>query len=455
MTPERATPPNVFISYKSQDDSRNEWVERFCCDLRIKHGVDALLDTFEVDYGASFGDYMTSKIDRDCEAMLFVITPAAVEAVDQARAGGVHFEMQVASARRIREPEFRIIGIYREGDENSSYLKDHRYIDFRDDSRYDSQLGELARSLWGESRRPPLALRLFTQELELPVEIAAEVLRLRSESVGVRLAAAHALGEAGNRLAVPYMMGVAEDEAPDVRCAAIRALGAMKAHEVVPDLKALLADDHMDVRVAAIDALGAIGGSAARDAVIAALNSADDEVQDRARLILDDELGAACADVHAAFATEVLGARAEIGMLERKAALNALRLIGGEPAVKAIEEVLWDDHPTMAVEAAIALGDIGGAAAVGSLLSALHHRSPHVRAAACGALGTLRARAAVDALIARAIGDSTPVRIAAIGALGYIGGETAARALSRLQKDPDPQVAIAAAKALAYAWPRL
>lgn len=450
---DRTTPPKAFVSYKFQDATRNEWVHQFCCDLRTKYGIDALLDTFEVDYGESFSDYMTSRIDRDCDAMLFVITPAAVDAVDQAQVGGVHFEMQVANARRIREPEFRIIGIYREGNDNSSYLKDHRYIDFRDDVKYCTQLAELANSLWGRERRPPLAQRLSADDL--PVEVAAEVLRLRAESSDVRAEAADALGDAGDRLAVPYLIEASGDDAHEVRREVSRALGKLRDQEAVPTLASLLSDVHMDVRLAALEALGRVGGAAARNAVLAALFSSDSYVRDGAEDLLHGELRTPDPIDEAMLAAEVVGARNEVGLLERKGALNALRLIGDEAAVTAIVEVLRDDQPSMAVEAARALGDVGYGVPVAPLVEGLRHRSSHVRAAVCEALAKLRAHEALEALIAASSDGSRAVRVAAAEAMGQIGGEAAARALSRLQKDPDPQVAIAAAKALAYAWPRL
>jgi len=153
----KSNPPKVFISYKWQDEEHNAWVERFYADLRTKHGVDAQLDKYEVDFGESFSDYMTSRIAHECDAMLFVITPAAVQAVDESQSGGVHFEMQLANARRLREHDFRIIGIYREGNENTAYLHDHRYADFRDDSLYEQNLKELADSLWRQRSKPELA----------------------------------------------------------------------------------------------------------------------------------------------------------------------------------------------------------------------------------------------------------------------------------------------------------
>ena len=53
-------------AYKHQEQLRNLWVRQLCGDLRSRYGVDAKLDDFEVDYGQSFSDYMTSEIDREC-----------------------------------------------------------------------------------------------------------------------------------------------------------------------------------------------------------------------------------------------------------------------------------------------------------------------------------------------------------------------------------------------------
>lgn len=149
--------PKVFISYKWENKERLAWVDQFYKDLRTKHGIDAYLDPYEVDYGDSFSDYMQSKIGKECDVLLFIITPASVKAVDEGEGGAVKFEMQLANARRLAEPGFRIIGIYREGDANTNYLRDHRYADFREGVDYEKVLRSLADSLWGRMSKPPLA----------------------------------------------------------------------------------------------------------------------------------------------------------------------------------------------------------------------------------------------------------------------------------------------------------
>ena len=151
-------PLKVFVSYKREDLVRNAWVAKLTTDLRTA-GIDALLDIWEVRLGESFTDYMALRI-KDSDALLFVITETSVKAVESPAFGALKFELQMALARRIAGESFRLIGLYREGPAPPVHLRDNRYVDFRDDSRYDSALTELIRDLLGVSDRPPLTRRI-------------------------------------------------------------------------------------------------------------------------------------------------------------------------------------------------------------------------------------------------------------------------------------------------------
>jgi CRP-like cAMP-binding protein len=145
-------PIRVFISYKHQDEVRNQWVDKLYKDLRAL-GIDAKLDRYEVAPGQSFSEYMTSGI-READYVLFIITPRSVKAVEKGK-GALAFEMQISNARRLAsKSDFRIIPIFREGRATSTYLSDHRYLDFRDDTKYESQLVELIKWLKGEIKPP-------------------------------------------------------------------------------------------------------------------------------------------------------------------------------------------------------------------------------------------------------------------------------------------------------------
>jgi hypothetical protein len=148
-------PVKVFISYKHQNKERNQWVENLYKDLRSA-GIDAKLDTYEVAPGESFSDYMTHEI-RQCDYVLFIVTPKAVKAVESG-SGALAFEMQISNARHLAKKDgFRIIPIFREGKATSTYLSDHRYLNFRDNSEYDAKLAELIQWLSGDVQAPILS----------------------------------------------------------------------------------------------------------------------------------------------------------------------------------------------------------------------------------------------------------------------------------------------------------
>lgn len=149
----------IFISYKWGSDEHNAWVERLYKSLRYR-GIDAKLDKFEVPPGGSFSDYMTRGV-READYVLFIVNEAAVQAVENG-SGALAFEMQIANARRLAaKGPFSIIPILREGNHSSTYLSDHRYIDFRDNATFEESLTELIRWLNDEIIAPDLGVNVW------------------------------------------------------------------------------------------------------------------------------------------------------------------------------------------------------------------------------------------------------------------------------------------------------
>jgi hypothetical protein len=150
-------PIKVFIAYKWEDDVHNAWVEKLATDLR-KRGIDALWDKWEVRLGDSFTDYMNRISEAD--VFLFVMTTRSVAAIETPKpdGGAIKFEVELALARKQAGEEMRLIPIYREGPKTASYLQNHRYADFRNDSKYEENLEQLIGDLFGKARRPPLVL---------------------------------------------------------------------------------------------------------------------------------------------------------------------------------------------------------------------------------------------------------------------------------------------------------
>jgi hypothetical protein len=145
----------VFVSYKWESKQHSSWVENFATGLRAR-GIEALLDQWEVKLGESFTDYMQEHIST-ADIILFVITPKAVEAAEapKGKGGALKFEVQMMNARRIAEGT-RIIGVYRAGDRPPHYLRDHRYVDFRDDAEFESSLQILVDDILGRSGPPKM-----------------------------------------------------------------------------------------------------------------------------------------------------------------------------------------------------------------------------------------------------------------------------------------------------------
>lgn len=151
----KAKSPMAFISYKWESESHLEWVRTLASDLR-QRGVDAKLDQWEVRPGDSFTEYMQRNVSA-ADVILFVITEEAVRAAEapEGQGGALKFEVQMMNARRIAEGT-RIIGLYRSGDRPPHYLRDHRYIDFRDDATYPQGLQVLVDTIHGRGGAPPV-----------------------------------------------------------------------------------------------------------------------------------------------------------------------------------------------------------------------------------------------------------------------------------------------------------
>jgi hypothetical protein len=136
--------PRVFVSYKHDNSKHSTWVRQFTTDLIKNHGINCLLDQFDLDYGDSIQDYM-QRIETEATHVLLIITPECVSAIRDS-AGGVAFEAQLAAVLRDQR-RIRMIPVLREGAETPSYVRSHLYIDFRDDDLYFDMLKRLADSI--------------------------------------------------------------------------------------------------------------------------------------------------------------------------------------------------------------------------------------------------------------------------------------------------------------------
>lgn len=101
---------------------------------------------------------------------------------------------------------------------------------------------------------------------------------LNDADVGMRTTAIDALAQIGDNRAVPELVKIVESGDERLREAAVIALGEMKSREATPALSRLLTDNDLSLREAAVNALGAIGDAQAVDGLLDSLRDEDQSV---------------------------------------------------------------------------------------------------------------------------------------------------------------------------------
>jgi len=126
---------DAFISYFSGD---RPFVQKLEQDLRLR-GAHIWRDEREIDVG----DSMSEKIQNgltDSYAFIIVLSPEAITRP------WVNEELRAAYAQRLAG-NFKILPVLHQECDIPPFLGDYKYADFRDDRRYEEQLGILERAI--------------------------------------------------------------------------------------------------------------------------------------------------------------------------------------------------------------------------------------------------------------------------------------------------------------------
>jgi HEAT repeat protein len=206
----------------------------------------------------------------------------------------------------------------------------------------------------------------------------AELLQqLADEKRQVREAAAWALGEMGDKRAVPHLIQALNDESAKVREAATWAL-CIGDEQAVPHLIQVLDDKRWEMRAQAVEALGRIGDKSALPHLIRALNDRKSAVRMQAASVLG-QLGDARVVPHL---VQALDSNKDRVLLKIGWALGRLGALS--ELARALEDRRWQVREA----AVIGLGEIGKKA-VPHLRRALDDQLQEVREKAALALGRL------------------------------------------------------------------
>ena len=200
--------PKVFISYSHDSPEHRRWVSELGAQLR-HNGVDAILDQWDLGPGDDVTRFMERGI-VDSDRVLVVCTEQYVRKAS-AGEGGVGYERMIVTAQLVQDlGTDKFIPVIRQAsgqEKTPTFLGTRVYIDFRNDSQFESEFDKLIHELHRVPviEKPPLGKNPFaklpsgqeapssegldTQLLEIPEQV---------ESASDAYAAAVKLARAGD-----------------------------------------------------------------------------------------------------------------------------------------------------------------------------------------------------------------------------------------------------------------
>jgi hypothetical protein len=140
--------PKVFISYSHDSPEHKAWALRLATSLRAV-GIDTVLDQWDLRAGQDMTEFMAKGISA-ADRVVMICTEAYVTKAEEGR-GGVGYERLIVTAEVVAAIDtIKFIPIVRNNPglrKVPIHLGSRAYIDFSDDSHYDTKLEELAREI--------------------------------------------------------------------------------------------------------------------------------------------------------------------------------------------------------------------------------------------------------------------------------------------------------------------
>ena len=149
--------PQCFIGYSWDSPEHSEWVKTLAMRLRDS-GVNAVLDQFYLHPGADLSKFMEASI-RDSRFVLLVCTPSFADKANSGVGGG-GYEKKIITGEVLTNEghETKFVPLLRAGDPKEalpSYLKNRIFVDFRDNTKFESNLEVLVRLIHEEPLNSP------------------------------------------------------------------------------------------------------------------------------------------------------------------------------------------------------------------------------------------------------------------------------------------------------------
>jgi hypothetical protein len=138
---------SVFISYARESSEHLAWVTHLAARLEVLPDFVVVVDRYDLHAGKDLTHFMERGVAAD--RVVVVVTPQYVQKARDRR-GGVGYESSIISADVLRDQlSGRVVPALRVGDELPDFLKSKVFVDFRDDSAFETSLDDLTAALCG------------------------------------------------------------------------------------------------------------------------------------------------------------------------------------------------------------------------------------------------------------------------------------------------------------------
>lgn len=145
---------SIFISYARESDEHLAWVRRLAELLERQPEFHVIFDEYDLHAGKDLTHFMESGLAAN--RVVMIVTPEYVRKAEQ-RAGGVGYENSVISADLLEEQlSARYVPVLRRGQKRPAAIRSKLFVDFRNDSAFDTAFEQLRSALLGlpPVRRP-------------------------------------------------------------------------------------------------------------------------------------------------------------------------------------------------------------------------------------------------------------------------------------------------------------
>jgi HEAT repeat protein len=259
------------------------------------------------------------------------------------------------------------------------------------------------------------------------------IANLKSPNAKTRQEAASALGKSRRREAVTPLAALVRDPDGRVRMDVVRALRELRDPAAVPALVTSLSDGEARVRAEAIQALIEVYTERDRPSAV-----------ERFLDLFEDDFDPAALPLYVKVEPSVVQALAATLRDEdadiRRAAAEAIGLLGGAAAVEQLTTALQDPDRGVRGEAAVALARVGTSAQGRALIPLLADDAAAVRNRVLWAIGTLRVKDAGPPL--REMFEANRRKdqgVRVLSSLARIADPAQAELFRELVQDPDPE----------------